>query len=213
MKKKALCILLDTDQCNSNIALHNNKLVIGTGPFVVSPNWTPKHLYFTSDEEPEKDEWCIQLGFSRLEQWINPNGLDKSLRRKVIATTNPELWYKGPFNEALQRKTYGDVPRIGDDFVEAYIKAYNEGHPITEVMLEYWDWFKNGYDGTIVNKHVKTRSNGTVIISPVFEKMYTREEVYKMFTTLSYEMAQQILGNRGRIPIVPHEWFEANYPQ
>jgi hypothetical protein len=41
-------------------------------------------------------------------------------------------------------------------------------------------------------------------------KLYNEDEVKDMFEKLQYEMAQQIIGNRGKDKIIPLEFFEEN---
>lgn len=252
MKKKAQVYLLDTEQIkegsivslNENTYQRNHKggytndIIQNKGELSIARDiknkfyghgFTPKYLYFTSDEEIKKGNWVIHPKYKSLYQWIENADIkfDRIDAKKVIATTNPELFKDTKFNMDMAKNSWFNaihraespilIPKIGDDFVEAYIKAYNEGKPITEVNLEYEE--KVRHTSRLVTdrlEELKLRSNGTVIISPVVEKMYTRDEVYKMFTTLSYEMAQQIIGNRPElngIPIVPHEWFEETYPE
>ncbi len=68
------------------------------------------------------------------------------------------------------------IPQIPESFIQAYIKSYNEGKPITEVDLEMEE-FTDG-NGMFRSKRLfqpRTRPDNTVIIHQ--SKMYTREEV------------------------------------
>lgn len=180
--------------------------------------WKPQHLYFTSDEEIKEGDWCLYKNGNmedkhailcqayrhkdddrmlfddgssnrKIGEGITPL---KGDCRKIVATTNPELWgnkcfgrmtkvgktkfrcfncnnsvdvsYMSERNPALCDTIIpSGIGKIDTSFIEAYIKAYNEGKPITEVWLEYaYDYVLNG------KRHgLKTRNNGSVIVHPV----------------------------------------------
>lgn len=99
--------------------------------------------------------------------------------REIIASTDKSLKISSwePYHEHPQIS----LPTIPDSFVQAYIKSYNEGKPITEVSLEmtasngepvsFKEW--NGkFD------KVKTREDGSVIVHQ--SKLYTRDEVINL---------------------------------
>lgn len=76
-------------------------------------------------------------------------------------------------------KKQENLPGISDDFIKAYIKAYNDGKPITEVQLEVEELLP--YNLTkeelteeaadrLVEFKIKTRGDNTVIIHPVKDK-------------------------------------------
>lgn len=76
-------------------------------------------------------------------------------------------------------KNSKQLPQIPESFIPVYIKAYNEGKPITEVLVEYelQTYVDNGSkyhysDGRI---QPKLRSDNTVIISSA--RTYTYQEV------------------------------------
>lgn len=55
--------------------------------------------------------------------------------RRIVATTNPKLWFMGGGRTVGGTwKPYGGTNKIGEDFVQAYTKAQGA---IKEVMLEY----------------------------------------------------------------------------
>lgn len=110
----------------------------------------PQHLYFTTDEEIKEGDWFICTPTTKaapsLHKCGNPTGsvkyvdttagfgLFKNLCRKIVATTNPELWTEHTVR--LGAINYKQIPKIDIPFIEAYIKAYNEGNQITQVFLE-----------------------------------------------------------------------------
>ena len=171
MKKKRQVYLLDTEQ--------PSKLVFSTskyGGLFKSEHYSPmkemgdtyKHIYFTSDEEIKEPCWAINMNGDTLYyiDEVTPHNITiiNSNWNKVIATTNPELYtITKANNQGMTMTDYLVIGRIGDDFIEAYIKSYNEGKPITEVFLEY----TSSSDGRLDKNAPKLRSNGTVIISKI----------------------------------------------
>lgn len=221
MKKKAQCILLDT---KTKGVLRQTTDGFGGQPILSLGRWgNEKHLYFVSDDKIDGPCWCINknkdtlyyITDANLPSWFEIN----KDWNKVIATTNPELWVIK--QSELITTTKGGIPKIGDDFISAYIKAYNEGSPITEVNLEYED---NGYEvdmegvggqdiGWMPKIELKLRSNGTVIISPIVEKMYTHTELSSIsFNSFIVGIANPQLSATELVEF-HKEWFDRNYPQ
>lgn len=118
--------------------------------------YTPQHLYFTTDEEIKEGDkvlhdgevkTAILLGMFLGFKWKDADKdrsehFDKhNWPKKIVATTNPELWKNkwtsGEYEPStpFQSITQG-IPKIDIPFIEAYIKAYNEGNMITSVFLE-----------------------------------------------------------------------------
>lgn len=158
---------------------------------------------------------------------------------KIVATTNPELHKPSmirradgcPFylqsnglyqatdehgTETLEVSNINNIAKIGDDFVEAYIKAYNEGKPITEVNLESEDTFNDVANECFADIippkewNLKLRSNGTVIIiSPVVEKFYSRNEVLDIL--MCFDTDSNVGHFNG--PTTRVTWFNKHYPQ
>jgi hypothetical protein len=188
-----------------------------------------QHLYFTTDEEIKEGDWCLIPYKNGIFQ---SNGNTEKTKKdfhypiyKIVATTNHETWKPSiikredgcPFylqkdglyqatdehgTETLNVKSVG-VPKIPIPFIEAYIKAYNEGNPIKEVLLEtdykdIGDSIKGEYHIPIL----KIKPNGYIIVHPVKERMYSRTDVkdilYKAWTTHILDIK---------------EWFNKNYPE
>lgn len=125
MRQTRKVVMLPTEKASSigqyidtgNLVLNNPKLDIVRGSF--------QHLYFLSNDEI-KEGLCLALDSNiifnctkgDIHAMVRANGLH--LHKNIIASTDKELtpssW-------------------IPESFVQAYIKAYNEGKPITEVGL------------------------------------------------------------------------------
>ena len=121
--------------------------------------------------------------------------------RKVVATTNPDLWSKTLIEGQEGHFLNKPLPKISIEFVEAYVKEQGR---IDKVLLEYEirdclrkprnggsicaespnceDWIMNTSlqpKGIDCNHrlHLKLKSNGSVIVHPVKEKMYSKKEL------------------------------------
>lgn len=156
---------------------------------------TTQHLYILSDEEVKHEDWYIVELFKitgesdglHLEQckkledvWVNNFDVvqtrHKDNCKKVIATTNPDLWYNENKLEGKMNLVKVTIPKLGLDFVERFVKEWEKGNKIEKVMLEY------EIDDTLSDEHytgmkLKIRSNGSVIISPIEEKKYSKYHI------------------------------------
>ena len=190
MKKTHQIILLPTKE-NSNLykLILSNKLVLSkkAGPSCnVEIN---QHLYLISDDEIKEGDWVYQdrfyeekpvpiMQFSSKDLVTNAN--ESELCKKVIASTDSELKITksatGVTDGGRERTFYSDklLPQIPESFIKAYIKAYNEGKPITEVDLEMDGDESPAWSG-MWKYWPKTRPDNTVIVHQ--SKMYSRNEV------------------------------------
>lgn len=169
--------------------LWKNKLYYKTDseyPLLQSKSY---HLYILSDEEIKEGDWFIQnnkelLQYKRKSNTIgcffdNNNELQtfhSNKRLKIIASTDKSL----------------NLPELSDTFTKEYIKEYNKGNKIEEVLVEYdselitkneedADYF-NYDDGTKLNKNfnkIKVSKDNTIIIKPI-KNNYTKEEVKEL---------------------------------
>lgn len=213
--------MLPSDKPNPSLFFHNplgSPKVLSTGQGIVyhkecveSGLSLPQHLYFTSDEEIKDNDWCLRTK----QNTIHISDGDKfEDSKKLIASTDYHL------SLILNCK-------IGDDFILAYIKAYNEGKPITEVNLEYETDIQtepSTHEGnpcshvTDILNILKLRSNGTCIIHPIKEKMYTLEEAFELFYEhydeyLTYVMDNDLSTMKGQQKYYSFKkWFDKNYP-
>lgn len=125
--------------------------------------------------------------------WENNNSYQC---KKIVATTDKSL--NGKSDSGLQMCLCGTwqmdnkgYPKckgnchtldIHESFIQAYIKAYNEGKPITEVDLEMEIVGACTTKGAIID--IKTRPDNTVIVHQ--SKMYSRDEVIDIIYKSSY---------------------------
>ena len=151
--------MLPTDK-ESDIAitnLDNELLFIKGGSFWIYSK--PQHLYILSDDEIKEGDCVLWLNekiwkeFKKTDngwylQWGTSQFIPIREFKKIIASTDksiiPNSW-------------------IPDSFVEAYVKAYNEGKSITEVNLEMEEALNGGlvttlgdHDGSVIIHRSRT---------------------------------------------------------
>lgn len=186
-RKQFKVVMLPTEK-DSYIHKNESEVFLLPNKVYYTTDSKPQHLYIISDEEIEEGDWCFDLEVNRIfkAEWGNPHN-----SKKIVATTDKSLQnINGNVNEENERDETGllltqTLPQIPESFVLAYIKAYNEDNPITEVDLEticeYGDNCpsKGAYDKQHLCKiSIKTRPDNTVIVHQ--SKMYSREEVEKL---------------------------------
>jgi hypothetical protein len=114
-----------------------------------------QHLYFTTDEKIKEGDWfyngmnkIVVKATNRYSEMKNPIP-----HRKIIATTDPKLkllneeGLKG-MNELHVLSTYSKAPKSwynylpqpSQAFIEKWIKEYNKGNIISEVMVDYEEY-------------------------------------------------------------------------
>lgn len=211
---------------------------------------SPRHIYFTSDEEIKEGDEVItprnnigKVAFVR-NNFIVVEGYGSfniGSCRKITATTNLELWYdfsnKGldenhralaNCNRCGLKGVFIDnhscnIVKIPQSFVDDYIKAYNEGKRIEQVLLKLM-CFNNangkeieddGYIDNFTNGKLKLNSAGEVEWKLKEEKMYTREELREAtFQTLKscYGIFLMKGGCEEELRKYHDERFNKNYP-
>lgn len=153
--------------------------------------YKPQHLYIISDDKIEDGDYYIHNNkvIQKQEDYQNSNG------RKIISTTDTSLY--GNYNEKIGSKIYSEnyvFPQPSQQFIEQYIKTYNKGEVITEVLVEY----ENNLYGHIgsgkyhedepvmmkkyLNKediYLKVNQDNTINIRPIKDS-WSREEVEKL---------------------------------
>lgn len=181
------------------------------------PTQPRQDLYVTSNDEIKIGDWFYgtltnvvgQATKNDVENIFPYQNSDKPFPYfkdryfKIIATTNPNIQW----NDFT--RTMAALPT---DFIQAYIRNYNNRTPIKEILVEYKEDFIQ--DNTDPTKQVKIyvpnlRMDGTIIPHPVKPKMYTEEEVIEICNT--YVEAQTF----AKINAWPRqsfvEWFRIHY--
>jgi hypothetical protein len=222
MLKKAQVHMLSTDIGNIT-ETSTGGLLFSKYPYKPS-NITgqPQHLYFTTDEEIKEGDWVLDMNFmlkdrkpykvlasSDLSYLNHP----KKLIFKIVATTNPELWWDmdrySLDEEDRQVQGVIMIPKIGLDFVEAQVKKQGD---IKEVNLEYKAIDGGFWDMPTVYT-LNLRSNGTVIIHPIKEKMYSRTEMLAACSRAFLHMIGNLPYDTVSFEEWKREWFDLKYPE
>lgn len=210
---KSKCWLLPTNDKKAPILsyLQNESL-----QYFPKENWsnlalTKRHLYFTSDEEIKEDDWCINANNTIVQ--YRQLFRDKEVCKKIIATTNKSLTTDVDGSGTIGGFYYKNLPEPSKEFLGAYIKAYNEGKPIEDVLIEYQtEWCEatmeimEGYgdnpkDYPYVPK-VKVKSDNTITIRKAKDS-WNREEVIAIATKALYAKGAWYQEEI-------NEWFEQN---
>jgi hypothetical protein len=175
------------------------------------------HLYITSDEqiqEGDLQEGDYFLAGNVLLRYKNEYSIKfsgKNEKRKIVATTNPDLqaykWELGAPPSTIKQ----GLPSIPTDFIEAYVQAQGK---ITEVVIEY-EYANEGYsnEGKPALK-LKLNPDGTIIWKLKEEKMYTRQEVEKIaFDSYDYGFDEGLDHMEWSKGARFYEWFNKKYPE
>lgn len=190
-------VMLTTDKTTNIYKFkETNKLIISNHPNQ-KDEAIPQHLYFLSNEEIKEGDWCYHPEVSQEYSIVTKEGTKTGLHPtqgvfRWKSTTNP--WYKkakkiiATTDLSLNINNYSDVDRLIDfeynlpqpsqSFIQAFIKAYNEGKPITKVLVECWAH-------TEEDIQLKVNLSNEVTIKKV-KNSYTREEVITFTTILRH---------------------------
>ena len=192
--KHAPIFLASNGVINTRINVHSHHL----------ENSIPQHLYITTDEEIKKGDWFvkpvykggIKIGYVILQadsSYFGGYGYDWEDCHKVIATTDTELHYNKVVEEDMHMYKES-LPHIPQHIIEAYVKK-----PFDKVLVEYEEW-TTMYRG-MANYKLKLNQDGTLAVSLVEEKMYSKEE--KMYN--KEELLGLTMGNSNII-----DWINEN---
>lgn len=213
MKKKCKVVMLPTEKQKQHSSLQlvgeNNKLynspndIENDMDLIDNLGWN-QHLYILSDEEIKEGDCFLGFKAGEIQEegyWVVVTPQNKKeyvgsgvfvKAVKIIATTNPELYTPEILDSKGNILLEQQLPKIYPDFIEAFIKEYNAGNPITEIMVEYkCNWCdpeeSKQQCKTLItqgkvkcDKQLKLRSDNTIYITKAEEKMYSREDVEKL---------------------------------
>ncbi len=188
----------------------------------ISKNWSKgvlyyyecQHLYIISDEEVKEGDW-FAISKNKVVQCQNCLGalgytrdIDNAFiyivskyHNKIIATTDTSL----------------RLPQLPQKFIELYCQKYNEGNPITEVMVEYeigeckckdielFGECINQFN-TCIKSKLKINSDNTINIKPTKDS-WTREEVIALCRSAHLHGEQGALNLHNQ---VFKQWIEEN---
>lgn len=213
----------------SNVELDN--VAVNRGDVV------PQHLYILSDEKIKVGDWYLVELFDingvstglHVEQcksitddlWVNFNSVTTTRHinncRKIIATTDKSLSvllepHIDEYGDMRYNKFQG-LPEPSPEFVEVFIREYNKGNVIEEVMVEYETRLEQVYShsGNKIQEesepYLKVDKNNYITITRVKDS-WGREEIFELFNKFRKDFPL----HRG-IQIMDYElknWIEQN---
>jgi hypothetical protein len=162
-------------------------------PIGVEEFGKPQHLYITSDEEIKEGDWFYDFLYKVRQH--TKEFKPASYSRKIVATTNKDLWKWG-LNMMVEKEPYP----IPEPFIKLYVERYNAGNPITEVELETEDikasdvythspeqsWLEITPDkDSVLSSQLKLDSQGAVIVHEVKPVTYTREQMDEYYIAIA----------------------------
>lgn len=199
MKKTHKVVMLPTEKASNIIFEDDDVKRLHIAPKERQhEKWNYQHLYIISEDEIKEGDWylvgtfisqCGKENLSHIKTGFN----------KIVATTDKYLGVKSFEGTIYSGKIF---PQLTESFIQAYIKAYNEGKPITEVDLEIED--RQAIVGG-TDSDIKTRPDNTVIIHQ--SKLYTRDEVEGLLVTAHTDFMIAALNNK---PFKIRDWTKDN---
>lgn len=217
MLKKCQIVMLPTEKAEDCIIITHNKFAkYGKGYFAQDylSSWGAKsyHLYFLSDEEINKGDYHIYRGVVRQYPYDTP----WSEKGKIIATTDKSiqsLKFEGTRFESFSSILVGVKAKPSQAFLEVFVKEYNKGNIIKEVMVEY-EIDEDTSKGYIIGKgqpcieFIKVNSkDNTITIKPIKDS-WNRQEVETLIR--EWALYTTIGANRNWKPIDLDNWIEQN---
>lgn len=158
--KRTKVVMLPTNEKASLKLGQNGLLVYNTLGY--DSHFTNQHLYFLSDDEIEKGDYFINRLDSQIRICIGREYFNKNKEKKIIATTDMSLKQE---IFGLGETAMCFLPQPSEGFIKKFIDAYNNGKPITEVIVEYNhilsttglnnEWLKVASDNTITIRKMK----------------------------------------------------------
>jgi hypothetical protein len=138
-------IMLPTDKL-SKVGLHSDKKIYLHHSELTKnlPYYQPQHIYILSSEKPKAGDWYItndnkllqcrevlfDLTYADGDYGRNKN----SIKGKVIASTDSSLGYTD--HRVSPVPNFCDSPQIPKEFIEYFIREYNQGNVVNKVLVE-----------------------------------------------------------------------------
>jgi hypothetical protein len=168
--KKHQIVMLATEK-PSKLNLHTETQVLRLGGNIKSLNETAinQHLYILSNI-CKNGEWYLDKDTNTVKK--NETGHELSYSQNcfgIVATTDSSLTIK----ENVHPLAAGNVPlpRPSDAFVQKFVKEYNRGNVISEVLIEYENapFEDENNPADITYKKLKIVSDNTITIKKIEE--------------------------------------------
>ena len=214
MKLKRKAVMLPTNKKandSSCMALDTqlNKLLSAKEYLVTHFNsndrFKTQHLYILSDEEIKVGDWYFDECLDKPRKCITDNKEYWAVRKnykKIIATTDKSL----------------ELPEPPPEFIDKFIREYNKGNVIQNVMVEYDAYNRSTtweYDESEIIE-LKVDKNNYITITREKES-WSREEVIEFVYKVLKAAGKEIKAEMVDISTHPHiiftgvdEWIEEN---
>lgn len=116
------------------------------------------NIYIISDDEIKEGKeniYYYDTNFNKISKWIGEsNTYCKTNFKEIVATTDTSLMTTNHSNG-----TWNYLPQPSQQFIEKYIKSYNKGEVITDVLVEYENYTNIDCKVHIDNSATETVSN------------------------------------------------------
>ena len=175
--QKCEVVMLAVDKV-SNIGLYKDtKNLVFNDHISYKDRGIYQHLYFLSNEKIKEGDWYLNIVSNEIVNVDFNIDYKQNHCKKIIATTDTSLQHaidKSPYPMEI----YG-LPQPSKEFIQAFIKAYNEGKPITKVLVEMEldGAYMGHFEGIDCSDYkLKINSSNEITIKKVKDS-YTQQEV------------------------------------
>lgn len=185
MRKTFKVVMLPTKEVSVLTLWNNKELMLSKNSYrFYSKECAYQQLYVLSDDEIKEGDWQINHLTNKVSKRTK-SALEVSQVNcsKIVATTDilhgEFLQYSGERYK---------IPQLPESFIQKYIKAYNEGNPITEVDLAIlFSSYGTNKEELEKNKTTvlqTTKDNSVICLYKKDKsgKKYTEEEVIEFLT-------------------------------
>jgi hypothetical protein len=221
VKRKCKVVMLPTNE-KAQINLYKRELRFSMYGVVKSDNVLPQHLYILSDEEIKEGSIfianqgvfkCLEIvkgNYPYKSQLVsdvsNIQFHSKHWRNNVIATTDSSLGViigdKLIDIETNTREIIGELlPQPSQAFIEKFVEAYNSGNPITDVLVEYEQYWEKVQDEFPKEPQFRLKVNpkdSTITITKVKDSWSRKEVLDLIYKALGHFAAKHDIYIDGR---------------
>jgi hypothetical protein len=156
MFKKAKVVMLPTNQKAGLVINPSTKKIQyidfeRSSKYYTDVAFVCNHLYILSDDEIKEGDWVIKNGHTTVYRIEKDSRIDNC--KKILASTDKSLSLvctcgatkvvnTGLCSECHLFTNIPLLPQPSQAFIEKYITEYNKGNIITDVMVEYDEWYE-----------------------------------------------------------------------
>ena len=153
-------------------------------------NYIKQYLYIISNDEIKYGDWCIDTVdnnfiFRITNSFIKNNPNYKDYCEKIIATNDNSLWEHD--DTVPYPKTRPALPEPSQSFIEVFVREYNKGNIITDVLVEYEPIYLSVLKEKILGYKLKISKDNTITIKKV-KNSWNREEVESLLSKLTLDL-------------------------